>query len=202
MSFLRHASWALLALFLCPAPGLAEEPPDAVVARVNAALIAAMQNAEALGYAGRRAALSPVLLESFNFPFMARGAAGRHWRKMSAAERTALAEAFTELSLATYAARFDGYGGERFEVGTTGERPRGTRLVHNRLIKADGEPVAINYLLRKFDGRWRIIDVFLAQGISEIATKRAEYTSVLEREGIDGLIAALKAKTAELAGGA
>ena len=53
--------------------------------------------------------------------------------------------------------------------------------------------------LREFEGEWRIVDVFLDGGISEIATKRSEYGSVLARDGVDGLLAALRAKITELA---
>ena len=48
-------------------------------------------------------------------------------------------------------------------------------------------------------GRWRIVDVFLDGTISEIATKRSEYTSILDKEGFDGLLTRITAKTAELA---
>jgi phospholipid transport system substrate-binding protein len=71
--------------------------------------------------------------------------------------------------------------------------------VRNRLFQSDGKGVSIDYLLRNFEGRWRIIDIFLKGVISEIATKRSEYGSILAREGIDELFARLEAKVAELA---
>ena len=109
--------------------------------------------------------------------------AGRHWSGFAPAEKERLAAAFARLSIATFAARFDGYGGERFEVGEALEQPRGRILVRNRLITADGEAFAIDYLLADFDGRWRILDVFLDGTVSEIATKRSEYGGILKREG-------------------
>jgi phospholipid transport system substrate-binding protein len=158
-----------------------------------------MRNAEDLGYQGRYDALARVLGESFYFAFMAQAAAGRHWSGFDETQKQRLAEDFERMSIASYASRFDGYSGQRFEVGETVQHPRGTVIVRNRLFQSDGTGVSIDYLLRNFEGRWRIIDIFLKGVISEIATKRSEYGSILEREGIDELFARLEAKVAELA---
>ncbi len=181
-------------------PEAAPAAAGAVVARVNEALIGAMREAEALAFQGRYDRLAPVFMAAFHFPFMARVAAGRHWRDLEPAQKDLLAVAFARMSVTTYAARFDGYTGQSFELGETIEQPRGRVLVRNRLIKGGGEAVAIDYLLRDFDGRWRIIDVFLDGTISEIATKRSEYNSILKRDGFDGLLARISQKTADLAG--
>jgi phospholipid transport system substrate-binding protein len=199
---------ALVLLLLAARPGLAPQsavaeaasaPPDAVVARVNETLMGAMQEAEALAFQGRYDRIDPVFREAFHFPFMARVAAGSYWRDLDAGQKNQLADAFARMSVTTYAARFDGYSGQSFEVGETIEQPRGGALVRNHLFKSDGEAVSIDYLLRDFDGRWRIVDVFLDGSISEIATKRSEYTSILDQDGFDGLLARIDAKTAELA---
>ena len=171
-----------------------------MVAEVNAALLGAMREAEALGVAGRIARLAPVFQTAFDFPVMARVAAGRHWRDLAPEQQARLAEAFARMSVTTYAARFDGYDGESFEVGDSIEQPRGGVLVRNRLIDGAGKAVAIDYLLREFDGRWRIIDVFLDGAISELATKRSEYGAILDQEGFDGLLARIAAKTDDMAG--
>ncbi len=180
-------------------PAAAEAEPSDVVDHVNGALLSAMRNSEDLGYQGRYDALASVLGDSFYFAFMARAAAGRHWSGLDETQKQRLAEAFERMSIASYASRFDGYSGQRFEVGETVQHPRGTVIVRNRLFRSDGEAVSIDYLLRDFEGRWRIIDIFLKGAISEIATKRSEYGSILEREGIDGLLARIEEKVADLA---
>jgi phospholipid transport system substrate-binding protein len=72
--------------------------------------------------------------------------------------------------------------------------------VRNRLVKADGEPVEINYLLRQGKAGWRVIDVFLDAKYSELAMKRSEYSSLVANEGFDALIDRIEAKIARLAG--
>jgi len=202
MRISRKIGTVLAALILClwlPVPAAqAEETAGATVERLNAALIGVMQEAEALGYQGRYDRLAPDLEAVFDFPAMARAALGRHWRTASAEEQAAFTEAFTAFSIAVFADRFDGYSGERFEV--TGEQParRGTVLVRNQLVKTDGEIIAIDYLARpdRTGGGWRLIDTFLEAKYSEIAARRSEYSSIVQNQGLDALITALKDKMA------
>jgi len=42
---------------------------------------------------------------------------------------------------------------------------------------------------------WQVADIYLTGTISELATLRSQFTSVLAREGVDGLIATLNRKT-------
>ena len=193
------AAGLLLALWLPPAA--AAEEPAAVVARVNATLLGVMREAKDLGYDGRYNRIAEVFGESFEFPFMARVVAGRFWDDLTDKDKLRYVEAFEHMSIATYAARFDGYSGQDFEVGEALDHPRGSVLVRNLLVRPKDEPVAIDYLLRDFDGSWRIVDIYLAGGISEIATKRSEYGSVLKRQGIEALLSSIEEKAADLAAG-
>lgn len=180
--------------------GRAAEPtPSEIVERLNVALIEVMQGAETLGFQGRYQRLAPVLSAAFDFPWMARISVGRHWRALDEVTRGRFVEAFGKLSIATYAARFDGYGGERFEV--LGEAPgrRETVLVRNHLVRNDGETVAIDYLLKAREEHWRVVDVFLDGKYSELALKRSEYGSVIKNHGMAALIQSLDDKAAELA---
>ena len=191
-----------LVLCLCwplPPAAAAEEAPSDIVGRLNAVLMEVMQQADELGFSGRYDRLAPVLSETFNFPLMARVSVGRHWRKLENSDRDRLVDAFGRMSIATFAARFDGYSGERFEVLGEKPAPRKAILVRNRLIKNDGEAVAINYLLKSAQGRWRVVDVFLDAKYSELAMKRSEYGSVIKNAGFDELIRSLDEKIAELA---
>jgi phospholipid transport system substrate-binding protein len=182
-----------------PPAAAAEEAPSDIVGRLNAVLMEVMQQADELGFSGRYDRLAPVLSEAFDFPLMARVSVGRHWRKLENSDRDRLVDAFGRMSIATFAARFDGYSGERFEVLGEKPAPRKAILVRNRLIKNDGEAVEINYLLKTAKGRWRVVDVFLDAKYSELAMKRSEYGSVIKNAGFDELIRSLDEKIADLA---
>ncbi|MFQ6017256.1 MAG: ABC transporter substrate-binding protein [Kiloniellaceae bacterium] len=205
MAFRPISAVALIMLACAAAPwpvwsaAAAGQGPRGLVERLNATLLEVMRDAERLGYQGRYDHLAPVLARTFNFPLMARVSVGRHWRSLDEAQRKRLIDVFGRISIATFAARFDGYSGERFEVIGERQAPRKAILVDNRLIKSDGEAVAINYLLRKFEDAWRVVDVFLDAKYSELAMKRSEYTSVIANHGFDSLISSLEEKLARLA---
>ncbi len=184
---------AVLSLMtIAPAQG-AEAPASALIERFHETLIGVMKKAETLGFEGRYEKLAPAVKETFNLAFMARFAAGSHWKRLSADQQGKLIEAFSALSIATYADRFDGYSGERFDTLNEKQFRRNTRLVKTGLVKSDGETIILNYLVGQRDGNWRVIDVHF-KGVSELAVRRSEYTSVLKRKGFGGLIKTLEKK--------
>src|SRR5207244_6715064 len=102
----------------------------------------------------------PVIHRLFDIPFMARLAVGASWAALSPTQQQQLTAAFGRYLSATYADRFDSYSGQQLEV--TGRRPSGLGvIVRTRIIKASGEPVSIDYLMRQNDGGWQISDVYL-----------------------------------------
>jgi phospholipid transport system substrate-binding protein len=146
------------AAFLCIAPPANAGPASDLIAKLNTVFIDVMQNAKALGYQGRYEKLEPVLVEAYDFAEMTRVTTGRYWRKFTDDQKQQVVEAFHDLSIATYAARFDGFGGERFEIlGEAGAA--GNLRVNNQIVVASGRPVRIDYLLRQDNGQWRIVDV-------------------------------------------
>lgn len=179
-------------------PAAARQPVDTL----SQSLLETMRNAKSLGFEGRRDKLAPVLRQAFDFRFMARVAAGRHWSDLSAGQRDRLVDRFAAMSVATYAGRFDGYSGQGFEVQAPQDGPQNAVIVPSRLVKPDGETVALDYRMRQDEsGAWRIVDVYLKGRFSELATRRSEYTSVLANHGFDDLIARLDARIADLAAG-
>jgi len=72
--------------------------------------------------------------------------------------------------------------------------------VHSQIIKANSEPVKVDYVMRRGGGSWLISDIYLDGAISEVATRRSEFAAILKNEGIDGLIAALNRKADILTG--
>lgn len=164
------------------------------IERFNSTLMTIMQDAQALKFTGRYKTLKPVLLDSFDMGFMAQFSAGKYWHSLSAEDRRHLVSAFSKLWIATYADRFNDYSGERFEIIGSGKAPRNTLMVKTHIIKKNDKKVAINYLMREQAGVWSVIDIFLKGRFSELAKKRAEYTSILKRQGITGLVSIVEDK--------
>jgi phospholipid transport system substrate-binding protein len=182
------------------AVALAQSPsPPAVIEQLHGRLIEVMQNAGELDYEGRYLQLEPILRQSYDFLFMTRVAVGPDWADLDQAQRDRLAELFAAMSIASYAARFDGYGGEHFETFGQEPAPRDTVLVQTRLVRPGDQPVALNYVLKESEGGWRIIDVLLESKFSELARQRSEFAAVLRDGGPSDLVATLERKIAELA---
>jgi phospholipid transport system substrate-binding protein len=73
-------------------------------------------------------------------------------------------------------------------------------MVKSQIVKANGEPVKVDYLMRRNGEGWLISDIYLDGAISEVATRRSEFAAILRADGIDGLIAALNRKADMLTG--
>lgn len=197
MRFLYRTFLCALVL-VSPATGWAGLSPTAVIERLHQSLIETMKDAQKLGIGGRYKQLQPILEKSFDFERMIAIAAGSYWTSADEAQRRRLLDAFTELSITTYAARFNGFSGESFEMLGQRQGPRDTTLVDTRLNRTDGPPVPITYVMAERDGEWRIVDVLLDKSISELAVRRSEYNQVLRTSGTEGLSETLDEKTAQL----
>jgi phospholipid transport system substrate-binding protein len=189
------ASWLVL-LFPIPAYAAAG-PPTEVVRNFYSVLLDIMQHAATLGPKGRYQKLEPVVLGTFDVPFMARLSVGPSWRNLTVEQKRRAVQAYSRYIAAVYASRFDAYAGEQFKVLGEQQIKHGT-LIKTQIIKSNGEPVAINYVVHDNDIAWQIRDIYLSGAISELATRRSEFGATLRINGIDGLIDSLNKKADDL----
>jgi phospholipid transport system substrate-binding protein len=161
-------------------------------------LLSIMQQAKSLGLKGRYEKLDPAIHKAFNLPLMTRLSVGPDWQKLNPDEQKKLIAAFSDLSVSTYAARFDGYSGEHFEVDPNATQNASGAMVSTKLVQTKDEPVQLNYLLREGDAGWQIVDVFLKGTISELATRRSEFSSVLRRDGAGALVQLIQDRADDL----
>ncbi len=194
-----HALGAWAAAFLMASiivPPLARaqgaDSPEATISGLNATLLSTMKQAQSLGVQGRYDALNPVLSKTYDTPLMARLAVGQGWASLQDAQKAAVIASFRRMMIATYAKRFDGFSGESFQIVEISNRGTGDKMVKTQIIQSNGKQVAINYLMRKSGPEWKIVDVYLDGTISELASRRAEFSTILKSGGPDALIASLK----------
>jgi len=200
MTAVLHTLMAGL-LALCAAASSAAENTDAVatVDHLHGELLNIMQNAKSLGYAGRRDRITPIVEKSFDIAFITRFALGRYWADLSAEQRGIMVDAMRRLTIASYASRFDGYSGERFETVSNKPARKGRELVRTVLeVNNDiADNVSLDYLLQETEGSWRIVNV-VANGVSDLSLKRADYAAVIKSQGLDSLIDRLNGQIADL----
>lgn len=184
--------------FLSPAAGAApSSDPTGVVRNFYGVLLDIMQHSAALGPKGRYQKLEPVVLATFDVPFMARLSVGPAWTRLPVEQKRRAVQAYSRYIAATYASRFDAYAGEQLQVLGQQQIKHGT-LIRTQIIKSNGEPVAINYVVHDNDIAWQIRDIYLSGAISELATHRSEFAMILRTSGIDGLIDSLNKKADDL----
>ena len=165
-----------------------------VVEKLHSTLLAVMKNGDKIGYQGRYNQLAPVIKSSFDMPFISRTVLGKYWESLDNEQRSRFVEAFTQMSIATYAANFDSYSGEHFKMIPEKEVSAGRILVQSQLIKSDGGQVQLDYLLHRTASQWCIVNI-IAEGVSDLALKRADYSAFLRSKGFEALLKKLNEKT-------
>jgi phospholipid transport system substrate-binding protein len=138
----------------------------------------------------------PAITAAFDIPTMARLAVGPAWTSFSATQQAAVQEGFAQFIVADYASQISNYSGESFvvEPQTSPASRGGGEIVKTKLLQPGGRTVNINYLVR---GE-RVIDVYLNGTISDLATRRDEFASIIASGGADGLIKRLHERTQSL----
>jgi phospholipid transport system substrate-binding protein len=192
---------AVMALGTLSQPGFAASASGSdTIQGLYDTLLSTMKNGRTLGQSGRYAQLEPVVRRTFDIASMTRLSVGpSFWATMSEAQRQQITESYGRYISAIYAERFDSYAGQKLQV--TDEQPAAAGvMVRSQIVKANGEPVQVNYMMRKSGDAWLISDIYLDGAISEVATRRSEFAAILRNEGIDGLIAALNRKANMLTG--
>ena len=169
------------------------ETAKQVVEKFQAELIDVMKNGKQLGYAGRYEKLHEPVSNSHDLTKISRIIVGKEWEKLTETQQQQLVDAIIRLSISSYAHNFKDYSGEAFVFDSEEETTRGGVVIHSHLNIPDDKPVKFDYMLKEKGTSWRIINI-IANGVSDLALKRSEYTSILQREGFDTLIAKINEK--------
>ena len=191
------AGW-LLAAAPMPASAAGASPGE-LIRQFYGQLLETMQNAKALGARGRFQRLEPIVFSTFDVPFMAKLSIGPQWNALNPEQKQRASRAYGRYLAAVYASRFDGYSGEQMQVLGEQKIRRGT-LVKSRIVKSDGEPVTIDYMVHDNAVGYQVRDVYVTGTISELATRRSDFAAILRSNGVEGLIATLNKKADDLGG--
>jgi phospholipid transport system substrate-binding protein len=180
---------------------VATDSPVATITSLQQGLIAAARSEPTATAEQRYVVLEPLIIATHNLPYIAEFALRRQWSTLSGDDRQRFVLAFERLSVMTYAARFGNVAADAFRPIEAGAPDANGRVQVTTAIKRDGQPdVSFEYLLQQDGASWRIINI-VADGVSDLALKRAEYQRVFTSGGVEGLIAELEQQTDRLEGG-
>jgi len=193
---------ALLALlFWAPLPSQAQalSPAASHIQAYYQQLLPTIRLAGQLSVQERDRRFGPAIRSAFDLGTMTRLAVGPAWSSFSGSQQAAVREAFARFLIADYASQINDYSGQSFvvEPETNRETRGGGEVVKTQLIQPGGRTVQINYLVRG----GKIVDVYFNGTVSDLATRRDEFASILAGGGgADALVKALQARTARLLG--
>ena len=192
-------STVFVVIFFLQNPALpAGTNPEKIVGNFQEKLVAVMRRSSSTSVKQRYDMLSPAVENSFHLPLMSKIIVGNYWNHMSQNERLELKSAFHRMSVSTLATLFNTYNGERFIYLKTKAGPSRTKLVYSHLLKSDTQKISIIYVTYKSKGGWRIIDVIVDGGISELKIRQSEYHRILQTKGIGKLIKLLNSTATRL----
>ncbi len=186
-------AWAILASSAAHAEDGGVPQARQVVEHFHRSLVA-LAAGEYPDVAARVAMLAPLVTASHDLGYIARFTLRRQWPELTEQQRGAFIEAFTDLSVMTYATRFESVTPDTFRISGAAAASRGRVQVEAAIHPPEAEPIPLSYLLHESDGEWRIINI-IADGVSDLALKRAEYQRVLTEQSFEGLLGHLRQAT-------
>ena len=144
----------------------------------------------------RRAAISKVAAEIFDFGEMAKRSLGQHWEQRTAPERVEFVRLFTELVERSYIAKVDQYDAAA-TMRYQGETVDGDfAVVQTTVPLPHGDTMPIGYRMHSTGGRWQVYDLSI-DGISLVGNYRAQFNKIIRTSSFEDLLAKLKSNEAE-----
>lgn len=145
-----------------------------------------------------RAALQDFISAEFEQMFDSKYAAqlvlGRHGRGASDAEVNRFAKALTSNLMGRYGSSLLDFN-TRLKVRIKSETPlRGGAMVKvaSEFLRQGGDPIPVDYLMRKVGDDWKVFDV-MVEGVSFVQTFRNQFDEPLSRKSINEISTDLEA---------
>ncbi len=195
---MRRILGFLTAFLFVPVFSIAQQlGPEELVRKVTAEIFEAIKSDERLAAGDRHRALKLAeekVLPHIDFEEATRLAVGRSWAQATPEQRKRLASEFRNMLVRTYSNAITAYQGQTMKVMPVRMKPGDTEVtVHNRFVRAGGQPVLLDYSMHKTEAGWKIYDI-VVEGVSLVLTYRSEFDAIVKQEGIDGLIRRLAQK--------
>jgi len=200
----RGALGVLIALALAyaaPHRPEAGTAPEAVIETLVQHIVQLLESDE-LAREDATERLARTIGEDVDLDRLGRLVLGRHWRSADEAQQAEYLELFRQLMLSKFMSHLGVYSGKELDSASDlftieGSRPIGERdvIVDSVVRPPDRPPVRAAWRLRGDDGGWVIIDL-IVENVSLLISQRAEFATVIERGGIDGLLGEMRERVA------
>ncbi len=96
----------------------------------------------------------------------------------------------------SYVPKFRSYTGEGMDILSVAPNVSGAYIV-NTTLNADGDTIAVDYLIKKAGGKYKLIDI-VAEGVSIVSTQQSDFGAFAKRKGLDTFLKLLEKKVNKL----
>lgn len=139
-----------------------------------------------------------LFAEGFDVPTIGKFVAGRAWTKATDPQKVAYLAVFEDVTILTWALRFDQYAGEKLVIDNLREEGKAV-LLESSIIRPSKPSIRVDWRVEKGSDGYKILDI-VAEGTSLAIAQRADYTAVVQQNQgqFEGLIRALRDKREKL----
>jgi phospholipid transport system substrate-binding protein len=189
----------LLGVLLAP-PAWAQGKDEgkAIVQKMSDQVVVILANT-GVDRAGKEARFRQILQQNFDVQTIGSWVMGPPWKEATPAQKAEYLKLFETYIVKVYTGQLGNYSGEKVVVVGAEDDGGGVEVVSRIHDPKNARTVELRWRLRKSGAQLKVRDV-LVENISMSQTQRREFAAVFQQRGgtVDGLIAALREKIAEL----
>jgi phospholipid transport system substrate-binding protein len=137
--------------------------------------------------------VSSEFSQMFDRDYAARQVLGRHGRGADDADVKLFADALADNLMQRYGSSLLDFNTQlRVRVKSETTLPRGLGVkVASEMLRSGGEPIPVDYLMRRSGGTWKVFDV-MVEGVSFVQTFRQQFDGELTHKSIQQVAADLR----------
>ena len=163
----------------------ADAGPVATVESLHNALLTIARMDGEDNFGKRYSLLEPTISECFDFRKIAKLVTGSHWEIGLKSEREDFEKSLLGVAVHNYVLNFKGNSKLQFKLVKKTIR-KNKAVIETSLINPGDTITKLKYVLYKEKERWFIVNV-VAQGVSDLSLKRADYMRFLESNTLGNL---------------
>jgi len=184
----------VVVLMVMPFQVYAATPKETVEAGVNNLLKTLGDPAFKAKSEDERIAIIGTEIETvFDFKELSRRTLGKHWKKMSADQRTEFVELFKQLLQGVYADRLLAYSDQKVIFDKEIMLKKGRAEVQSYLQTSDGKKIPLFYRMTDKSGSWKVYDIII-EGVSMVKNYRTQFREILAKNSPEKLLEILRDK--------
>lgn len=173
----------------------ASSPTEALEQTINK-LLAIAQN-KTMDKAAQKNEIFNVVNQDIDFEAVSKRVVAKSWKKTTAEQKSRFKKLFSKIIVNTYYSLLEDYSDEKV-IYVKEQIKRTKYAIVDTLILTDKNKVPVRYRLLKSGDSWKIYDL-VPEGISLVSSYKKNYSTILKKQGMDGLLEEMLKKDQEKA---